>query len=648
MAENSQTDGAKDTGSALPATGRGWLIATIALVAWSCLRFPQATLNPMLDPSWAGVLLYAREKGMQFGHDLVCTYGPLGFLSIEFFSPVVAGLRIFFELALCTGIATGLCLVAWRMTLPWRIGLLVFFICVATPVHWGGGALYLDLGLFAWAFLCFLESGPRLRYFALALVILAAVGALIKITFFVTGLFTIGLLACDLALRRKGDVAAGVVLGFVLAFLLGWTLLGQNLTGLGAYLSTSFGVTSGYNAAMGNRSVNLAWVLVMTIAALAAVIIRVASLPGAATGSSAWRHAPLLLWLAGLLFVEWKYSSVRSDFDHVALLLGVVPIAALCLEALPASGKRARFWSRAAALLCVAAAILFLQSQVSGFALAKCVKHTGQDLSESFTVLSQPARYVREKTDAFHEEQKREQLPRIRAAIGSATADVFGQNQMFALFNELNYHPRPVFQSYAAYSRSMMELNERFYLSPEAPEYVLFHLEAIDGRFSPLEDSFLLRDLLANYELAAREADYLLLRRKRTAPAKLTLLKEGTVAAGEKIDLRNYRDAHLWLEIELQPTWFGRLQKIFYKPPETRLTVWSQAETPSPMEFNAPATMLSAGFLASPLVTDNQDVLNLYTGVKTRLPGAFSVEPGLSAFNPWQSEIHFRIYRIEK
>jgi hypothetical protein len=64
-----------------PHAARLWqLLGSIAIVAWACLRFPHTTLTQSLDPSWTAVLMYARENGLQFGRDIVFTYGPLGFL----------------------------------------------------------------------------------------------------------------------------------------------------------------------------------------------------------------------------------------------------------------------------------------------------------------------------------------------------------------------------------------------------------------------------------------------------------------------------------------------------------------------------------------------------------------------------------------
>jgi hypothetical protein len=193
-----------------------------------------------------------------------------------------------------------------------------------------------------------------------------------------------------------------------------------------------------------------------------------------------------------------------------------------------------------------------------------------------------------------------------------------------------------------------MELNDHFYLSEDSPEYVLFSLHAIDGRFAPLEDAFVLRELLINYELIFNEGDFLLLHRKGIAGAQPTLIKEGTARLDEKIDLPGQKDSFLWLEIEIQPAFMDRLREFFYKPRETRLTLWSRSDQAPAARFRAPAVMLSAGFLACPLVQNNQDAGNFYAGADIHAASAFSVEtaPGWPGFQPQQ--IHFRIYRVGK
>lgn len=653
MNSSLQTDSAKprpkqSLGGSEPAPNLWWLLATIVVVALSCFAFPRNTMTQLPDPSWEGVMIYAREKGLQFGHDIVFTYGPLGFLSIDSFSPSFAVTRIFFEVAIGFAIATGLCLMAWRIALPWRFLLLGFFVFVTAPLHWGGGALFIDLGLFVWGLLCFLESSTRLHVSALVLIVLVAIGALIKFTFLVTGLFTIVLLACDLVLRGRRALAAGIVIGSVLAFVLGWILLGQSLSGIGAFLSASYGVADGYNQAMGLHFGNVVLIMVMAAATLAAAAIRSMSIFIAAPELHALRRGLLLVWLTGLLFLNWKYICVRADYYHLKLLFGFMPLVALCMEALPATARRAVFWSRAASLLCLFAAVIIIRSQIHHrFFPFECFKQTYRDLSGNLGVLLSPARFLREKTEAFDAAQKREQLPKIRAIVGHSTVDVFGQNQACAFANEFNYKPRPVFQSYAAYSRQLMARNEQFYLSQDAPEYVLFNLEPIDGRFPSLEDAFVLRDLLINYQLAFNEGDFLLFQRRRTTNVQLILIKQGSVRVGEQINLSSEHDSNLWLEIDLQPTLPGRLWQFLYKPQEAKLVARRQSETGPASKFHAPAAMLSAGFLASPMVMENKDVMKLYAGEQLSKPDSYSVELAPVLVNVWQPQIRYRIYRVE-
>ena len=55
-----------------------WTALYIVLVA-SIFNFPLMPSSG-LDPSWRMALGYLFEHGMQFGHDVVFTYGPLGFV----------------------------------------------------------------------------------------------------------------------------------------------------------------------------------------------------------------------------------------------------------------------------------------------------------------------------------------------------------------------------------------------------------------------------------------------------------------------------------------------------------------------------------------------------------------------------------------
>jgi len=403
-------------------------------------------------------------------------------------------------------------------------------------------------------------------------------------------------------------------------------------------------VSSGFNAAMGVEEVS--WISGFCVIGLAvvAVLLRVLSVSLPDRKHDGMRRGLCFLWLGGLLFLDWKCGFVRADESHAILFLGYVPMIGLALESLPVEGELARLWGRTAAVACGLAALFMLQYFFPVFLRKTAVRPVAL-LVENASALLHPAKYAQEMLEALKAGQTAARLDKLTAVIGRARVDVFGQEQAYALLNNLDYHPRPVFQSFFAYSRRLDELNDAFYHSKEAPEFVLFKLAPIDERFPPLEDAFVLRTLLANYRLVEREGSFLLFRRSGSSEARLKLVREGEVRPGDRIELENNGDENVWLEIDLRPGLLGRLRQFIYKPPEVRLCVWNGKESQR-TQFRAPAPMLNAGFLASPLVLANADVVALCDKSPAARPSAYAVElaPGAEMF--WPRTFRFRIYQI--
>jgi hypothetical protein len=78
-----------------------------------------------------------------------------------------------------------------------------------------------------------------------------------------------------------------------------------------------------------------------------------------------------------------------------------------------------------------------------------------------------------------------------------------------------------------------------------------------------------------------------------------------------------------------------------------RLAAWRQGAKGLLAQRRAPAAMLAAGFVASPLLLRNEDVLGLYDGNPIPRPAAYSVELLAGEDRFWQPGIRFRVHRIE-
>ncbi len=625
---------------------RGPLLTTL-LGTLVLITIPRLPLGTDLDSAWCAVLGYAHEQGLQFGTDLTFTYGPLGFLTTLYFSPYAPVLRVVVDAFLCFGVIMGASLLAWRLPSVWRwlwLAVFVFFAANNEPRT----DLLVDLGLLGWGLLCLVETGPRLPVYLGILALLGAFGALAKVTYLFAALLTVVMVTCDLLLRRRVKLGLGLVFGFLGGFLLGWLSLGQHLGNLTPFLRHALTMTRGYGGAMALDAFPQLWLpsLLMLLTTVAVVLVRVLA-ADAIAGQRHWpRRMVLLAWSGLLLALVWKHGQVRAERDHLEVLIGFIPVLALGLDAVPGGGLFWRRISRIAAIAGCGLATIALCLLFAG--------HVGARFTRPFTLLARnvgqlcrPGRYLREMREFQQAERMAADLPRVRERTRGASTDVFGNDQAYAIFNALKYRPRPVFQSYAAYSRALEALNEQAYLRPTAPEYVLFRLQAIDDRFPTLEDAALLPLLLANYTPVDVEGPFMLLHARQKAPVRRTLLRETTVAIGEQIDLQAFGNWQLWLEVTLEPSWLGWLRKIFYRPPEVLLGVWCLAPTLRVARFHAPPPMLAAGFLANPLQLDNSDVMDLYAGNAVTRAAAYTVEPAPGSERFWKNSVRVRVFRVE-
>lgn len=624
---------------------------TVSFIALLYACVPRFPLTGEGDDNWATVLVHAHEKGFQFGTGIATTYGPLGFLTIMWYAGSSMGLRLFFDAFIATAVATGLGLLGWRIKLPWRLVYFGVLVLLPAQLFNNGMDILFNLGVLSCGFLCFVETGPRLKYYVTALVGLAVICVLAKFTLLASAGATLGFVACDLMFRRKRMLAITAPAAFVAAFLLLWLLLGQRLGNLPGYVVNLLAISSGYNDAMAEpppRAIANAGLVVAGLV-LATVFIRCFATDKAADKSHRLRRWLFCLWLLSQLFVDWKHAFVRSGAGdaHVFLFLTIAPMIALLLETIPIASDRARLAARATMLATCLAALVACQIAFKD-SVTERPEFVARRIPANLGVFLNPAAYIAKMSFTNQTARARMQFPKIQKTVGQATVDVFGWHQAVAIFNKLNYHPRPIFQNYQAYHPTLIGVNDRFYYEEGAPEFVLFTFDQIDNRFPPLADSRLLVTLLANYQPVEAEGGFLVLRRKPTVtPPRMALLKEGATKLGEPIDLRAFGETNLWLEIQTRPSLPGKLHEFFFRPVYPQLGLWVGAPLQKVVEFRAPKMMLATGFIASPVQLGTEDVVRLATAAPSRRAGAYSVEVNPEEKKYWRDAVRYKIYQIE-
>ena len=600
-----------------------------------------------MDLSLIDVLNYAHRHHLQFGPEITSTFGPLGWLYFPYYSQHSGTLQLLSQLVLSVAALAGCCLAAWRLNLLWRCLFLGSFTWAAANMSYRADLL-VDVGMFSWALLCLLESGRRLIVALIVFAIFSALASLAKISFLFTATLSIGYIAADLFLRRERNPAIDLLVAYVVTLFLAWILSAQNPAHFGQFLMHALITVQSYNQALGLEGLvalrAIAFVLTSLLLVLLAVRCFGAFDPDGPRPRI--RRAFLFVWLSLFAFAGWKHGFIRLDTFHPPLFLGFALALALAADILSTEITLVRRCSRALSMICAILSVFLLQE----FFFSPLPHSLVQPLSECeshLNCLFHPLRYKRELERLRADIHEEYQLPAFRKIVGGRSVDVFGQYQSFAIDNDLNYRPRPVFQSYNACNRALMALNQEFYLSSDAPRFVLFDLKAMDDKLPPLEDASLLRHLLINYKPVAQEKKFVLLQAKSSEPCRLTLLCEDHVQFGQQIDLQKYGDSPLWLEIDLVPGFRGWLRQSLYASPVIRLSAWTDSGKTLLTTRRAPASMLAAGFAASPLLLRTSDLPDLFAGKSVIHPAAYSVAAAPGQETLWRGTGRFRIYKIE-
>ncbi|HLP03537.1 MAG TPA: hypothetical protein VK163_16030 [Opitutaceae bacterium] len=590
-----------------------WLL--LALSAFTVPRPPALEL----DASWRMTMGYAFARGLQWGHDLVFTYGPLGFVMAKTYWG-----QLFWEMIAWQALQA--MLAAWLFTSEGRKlpPLSRFFFYAFAALF---GVVYEDalemivIALLGWRLLRQLgdEDEPRSGWLYAAL--LALYGA-VKFTNLLLAGVAVGVAVALALLRRAPRPAAITAATFAVATLAIWLLCGQNPLNLPAYLLASLEVSSGYNDAMSIPTPDAPFLSGLIVVGLLAVYLALY----VATSARRTFAAANALLCALFLFLNWKHGFVRSDGHMIGFFIcALLPITAF--PALLADAPERRWLRRA--LLVPAGVFCVVGIEQALPSMARSI--VGQ-LQDRLVARSQELTDWKNFRDGLrakmHEQRLQHDLHFVRKEVGDASIDILGHEQAIALFNKFNYRPRPVFQSYSVYNAALARRNLDYYASPAAPAYVLLKLQTIDGRLATMDDPLLLNYFVHAYDYVLTDRDWQLWRRRADAPPAENVaprrLRTSSVARGEWVELGELTDQPVWVTLDLRPSLVGRAAKLLYKLPLAYLIVEDTAGAVS--RYRLPPDEGRAGFILSPIIENVAEYIAFSGGKPSRRVARFRVE----------------------
>jgi hypothetical protein len=582
------------------------LIALLAALLFLLnIRFGLPPAASGLDNSWKEVLGWSYLHHAQWGRDLIFTYGPTGFLYP--LANYIDGVFWPFMLGQIALTATFALLTA---TITLRCGALATIALAMAFAAWFGlipGEVSLPLILlFGTSVLADRAKRPISTWSVLILLALAMTFGVVACSkFSLFPLWVLCAMCIAIAVAKNHSLGAGAfVLGlFATALLLVWIACNQQLGNLTLFLSNSLDVASGYGHAMGSPAVLRAEVAGFACLMVFAVLCLL----------MAWRsrreftHSLIPLLYSAAALWAWRAHFTRGDHAlYFFALMSLLPFGVLYGCEL---NWRKIAWSGLIALsLTCSGASVFVPYFAPPSARAAQMIGVMQDNFHNLTHLHD---LYRQRQTEWAAAQRTALLPEIIRRVGDASIDMVSVEQGVVLLNGFNYTPRPVFQSYSAYTPHLAKLNEAYFLGLLAPKFVLLKIEAIDGRFPMSEDALALVALLRRYQPVTMEKGFLLLQRDESAIAAPVELPRDWQPAAMDQDIRVGNSASIaFVKIDL--TLLGRLYSLFLREPTLRILVRTDAGI-NAYRFIRPTG--GSGFTISPLMRSEQDFLMLQLGM---------------------------------
>jgi hypothetical protein len=440
-----------------------WLVAggAIGLLTW-----PYPTIAPTthLDSSWAIALHLAVDRGLDFGRDIVFTYGPLGFLSQPVLVTPRTGLVAFAfavvaQFALCAALL--------------RRALLSFPAPVAVLLTYGAAAMlaatsfsnlgdYLTFLMFILAVSALEQAAPPAGWVAPLGAAVAALQLLVKANGGVVCLVLLLLVAWRFwpGGWRAEIVSAATFCAFLVLF---WIVSGSSLDALPGWLHQTTHVVLSYTDAMAIEAekerlyVAAATLMVSAAALIVAHARRLGGARGLAFAASASVYG----------YAYLKEGFIRFDQIHATLFF-----AGLAVGLLTISWEGRVRW--VAATLVVASVGAVVTTVGSGDFIYRPDQRLANARHEARVLGDGPAR---DRLIAVSKAAAREDLaldPATIRLLRGHTVDVEPYETSAIWAYNLPWRPQPLIQSYMATDHALDVFNAEA-LATRGPERILRH-----------------------------------------------------------------------------------------------------------------------------------------------------------------------------
>lgn len=374
------------------------------------------------------------------------------------------------------------------------------------------------------------------------------------------------IVAADLVYRiqRGRNLTALAIAGqCTLFFVAGWLMVFGNFEYLISFITAQLQLSLDNSEAVQFSDPEISWWLVGSALLVLPLLYTAADEP----------YGKQYFTLMALpLFAAWKHGMARADVVHVTgFVQFLVVFLLMFLLISPQRSLR----------------VIFLCALIPGLLLIQLTRYEriGEYAERSFiragnlwNTLGNYDSLVTSKGSEIAFAIRNQKLPdTLKSLIGTSSVDVYPWNYSLAGANELNWRPRPVLNSYAAYTQWLDERDALHFASAGAPEFILWEftdpnergmdLESIDNRYLLNDEPSALSAVISRYEPVYHSSRFVLLR-KRSQPFKCKstrLSSAHSLPFGEWLDVPRIDGGILRARVNIKKNLPGALKSLVYK-----------------------------------------------------------------------------------
>ena len=592
---------------------QGWelplrqLIKAALGVTIFCLFNPLIPVFPSnipLDPSWVLGLNQAVSQKIPFGEGLVFTFGPYAAIYTKAYHPATNHLEILGSLYLSAVYFLALLKTIKKASIVTLIGLGIIFAGFITHLDALFYSYALLVSIYSWRLLNAQHNLPRKNYWKNLITIALLFSAfglypLIKGPHFVVFIPIAFITMIAFAYQRQWLEMLVIPASISISMIGFWIYSGQSPSNLIDYFEGLVILIAGFSQAMsmnGNTREVIGFVIAATL------IIYLILRRGGVNIRTLYICCAFLLFLLAIL----KAGFVRHD-GHALMSSSGLAIAALLLFSIFPS--RHNFW--VGIFICVA--FFNIEIQYKPQFIHQIYQRIHLTYQSTWQGIGQRLFQPEKIHEQFH--QALTSLARLQPLpVFSGSTDIYPFDQSYLIASGNQWNPRPIFQSYHAYSKKLSDKNNQHLNSKDAPDYLFFRIESIDDRLPSGDDGASWPSLLRLYQPNGFSGPYLILKKKISAPdqASATSIFSQTLSLNQWVDIPD-RSEKIFATIKLEQTWIGKVKNLFYK--SSTLVIHLRLQDGSLKQYRLIAGNAESIFLLSPLIENAQEFKFLYQDI---------------------------------